>query len=1030
MGLTLDDPRWLLVALLAIPAAAVALRAFPSATPVRRGAIALVRAGLIALLAILLAGASRVRETSDVAVVAVIDISGSVRRFGSAVDEETGRRMSAIERAEALIERLNEGRGPDDLLGVVVFDGQAGAVATPTRADPTGRAIDLQMRDGSDLAGALRTAAAMIPPTATGRIVLMSDGAQTRGDALDAALDVSAARALGEGSRGAIPIDVAPVQYDEPREVLVEFVDAPTRAPAESAVTLRIGLRSTTSARGTLRILADGEPAPIGPDGAMSRPVELAPGRTLELVDVNLGEGRVHRFQAVFEPEQRAGEPVGDTSLENNTAEAVTLTPGAGSALIVDGVGEGAPAGPGATLARALERSGVRTQLVAPLGVPDNLLDLQAYDIVLLQDVPADAVPFAFQELLVRYVQDLGGGLVMIGGPDSFGAGGWRGSDLEAILPVRLDLPSRLMQAQAAIVLVLDTSGSMGRPVLGSSRSQQEIANEAAAMAVATLDSTDLVGVIGFSNAPYTVAPLAPNDDPEELQARIRGIRPGGGTNLGPALEQAREALQGVDARVKHVIVLSDGRSMNAEMLPRLAQQMQADGIRISTIGVGDGADVETLDRVAAGGDGVFYRVINPNVLPRVFVRAVRVARSPMVREGAFDPVVTASGSPLTSGLGDPPPLLGVTLTAEREDPLIALAMRTPEGEPLLAHWTVGLGQVAAFTSDAHDWAALWLEWSGYQRFWTQLVRVIGRAADPGGADLALDVTDEQVRISYESTDEQGRPRDLLDVAVTVYRPDGDPVETSLVQVGPGMYEGAVPAAGSGVYVALARPSLGGTPLTPTVGGATARVGLEFGSLSSNTDLLERIAAATGGAVLDLDAVDPRAIWDRSDIEPTRARTPIWRTLVLWTLAIFLLDVGGRRVAWDRFTSSRYGGGWGAIAASVRDQAKRGGLAQATLSRVGEARGSAAAELRKTLGDRPALGAEEARQLKESAQQQRRERIISEIRQKREGRPADAGQAPATPEASDAQEGESGLFAAKRRARQRFEEDRREGRDE
>src|SRR5690606_35827230 len=112
--------------------------------------------------------------------------------------------------------------------------------------------------------------------------------------------------------------------------------------------------------------------------------------------------------------------------------------------------------------------------------------------------------------------------------------------------------------------------------------------------------------------------------------------------------------------------------------------------------GVGDGADAETLDRMAVEGGGTFYQVVNPNVLPQVFLRAVRVARSPMVREGAFEPVVTASGSPLTAGLGDPPPLLGVTLTGERDDPLIALAMRTPQGEPLLAHWTVGLGQVAA----------------------------------------------------------------------------------------------------------------------------------------------------------------------------------------------------------------------------------------------------------------------------------------------------------------------------------------------
>jgi Ca-activated chloride channel family protein len=1032
MGLTLDDPRWLLVALLAIPAAAVALRAFPSMTPSRRVISALMRALLIAALAVLLAGASQVRETSELAVVAVIDVSGSVQRFGGMTDEE-GRYVPAIERARAVIDRINAARGPDDMLGIVVFDGQTRAIATPTRADPTARPIDVRRADGTDIASALRAAAAMIPPAATGRIVLMSDGAQTRGDALGAALDVSAARALGEGRRGAVPVDVAPIDYDAPAEVMVEFVDAPSRAPAESAVTLRVGLRATVPARGRLRVLADGEPAPIGPDGATSRPLELAPGRTLELVELELAPGRVHRFAAVFEPEVRDGQPIGDTSLENNRGEAVTLTPGAGSALILDGVGDGAPSGPGSTLARALEASGLTTQLISPLGAPDNLLDLQAHDLVILQNVPADAVSPQVHALLADYVQQLGGGLVMTGGRASFGAGGWKGSAIEEILPVRLDLPERLMQPQAAIMLVLDTSGSMARPVMGSPRSQQDIANEAAAMAVATLDATDLVGVVGFSSTPYTVQQLQPNADPEALQGRIRNLRPGGGTNLGPALEQAGQALAGADARVKHVIVLSDGRSMGAELLPGVARALAERDVRITTIGVGDGADAETLDRMAAEGGGVFYQVINPNILPQVFLRAVRVARSPMVREGEFAPIVTASGSPLTAGLGDPPPLFGVTLTAERGDPLIALAMRTPQGEPLLAHWTVGLGQVAAFTSDAHDeWATDWLDWAGYQRFWTQVARVIGRAADPGGADLALDISDEQVRIRYEAADEQGRPRDLLDVAVTLYRPEGRPVEAQLTQVGPGVYEGLAPAGGSGAYVALARPTAGGSPLAPTITGAAASVGLEFGSLTSNRALLERIATATGGRVQAPEEIDARALWDRSGIEPTRARTPIWRTLALWTLVIFLLDVGGRRVAWDRFTSSRFGAGWGAIAEQVRDQAKRGGLAQATLARAGEARQSTAEQLRARLGEGTALGESEAQQVSREAQQRRRERFMDELRRKREARggaaerPAaekepKAPEFPETPEA--AEEPESGLLAAKRRARKRFEEE-------
>jgi hypothetical protein len=315
------------------------------------------------------------------------------------------------------------------------------------------------------------------------------------------------------------------------------------------------------------------------------------------------------------------------------------------------------------------------------------------------------------------------------------------------------------------------------------------------------------------------------------------------------------------------------------------------------------------------------------------------------------------------------------------------------------------------------------------------VARVIGRPAEPGGGDLSLRIEDDQVRVRYTSADEQGRPRDLLDVAVTIYRPDADPVETTLTQTGPGSYEGVAPASGSGAYVGLARPRGGGAALTPAVAGATARVGLEFGSLSSNRGLLEQIAGATGGRSLAPDTIDAATLWDRTGIEPTRARTPIWRTLVLWTLAIFLLDVAGRRIAWDRFTSARYGGGWGAIAASVRDQSQRGGLAQRTLARAGEARQSAAEQLRSALGDRPALGEEEAARLRSETQQRRRERLMEEIRQRHAPPGASPNTVPApsppapgerrpTPESAQEPESapESGLLAAKRRAQKRFEQ--------
>ena len=194
--------------------------------------------------------------------------------------------------------------------------------------------------------------------------------------------------------------------------------------------------------------------------------------------------------------------------------------------------------GPGATLADTLRRAEIDVDPRSPGGLPDSPLALQAFDLIILQNVPVEAMPPRSQEALVTHIRDAGGGLVMIGGPDSFGAGGWRGSALEPILPVGLELPESLIEPEIAIVLVLDASGSMADTVLGSSKSKQRVANDAAAAAVLTLDKKDLVGVIKFTMTHDVVVPLGENTNAKRTASRIRSIAPGGGTSIGPALRE------------------------------------------------------------------------------------------------------------------------------------------------------------------------------------------------------------------------------------------------------------------------------------------------------------------------------------------------------------------------------------------------------------------------------------------------------------------------------------------------------------
>jgi len=972
---------------------------------VRRWSAVVLRAGLLATIAAMLAGASTIQQTSKLAVVGVVDISDSVRRYGFVGLDDEGKKKSVIDAAERFFRRLDAGRGPDDLLGMVVFGGSSVAIATPTRSSVSERELDIQILEGTDIAGALRLGSALIPPDATGRVVLLSDGNQTTGDALRAANELATSVYAGS-----LAIDVIPIEYRVGDETIVESLIVPTQAPAESVITVRVVISTITGTTGTLTLRNGDRPIDLnGDDAGQGLRLTLDPGRHAILLDVPIGTGRIHRFHTVFEPDRTVATDssgfVGDTHLDNNEADAFTISPGSGTILVVDGLDGGNPAGPGAILADRLAASGADVRLVAPGAMPTDLLGYQPYDLIILQNVPADKVEESVQKLLAAHVRDMGGGLIMVGGPASFGSGGWAGTAIEPILPVELDLSEKLVERRTAIVLVLDSSGSMATTVGGSFRSQQEIANSAAAIAARSLGEADLVGVIEFANRGTWVRELGPNNDPDATTAAIESISSGGGTNIPPALAMAREALVNTEAAVKHIIVLSDGQSQGAAELPAICAELATQDINVSTISVGDFADTETMYAMAESGGGVHYRVTNPSVLPRIFVRAVRIVRNPLIKEGTFTPIVLPSASPAVAGLGEMQPLEGLVLTEFRDDPLVTNVLATPEGEPILAHWTVGLGRVAAFTSDAHNkWAEPWLGWSGYDMFWSQLTRLVSRPPAGRGVELTTEIESGRMRIGMLSIDAEGKPVDGLTVPATVYGPNGNRSDIVLEQIGPGEYEAFTDAPLSGNYIAVVKPRDSFKALPPVLGGATQTNSAEYRKLRANTSLLRSIAEATGGRVLDLNLPDANLIFDRDSIQLRRAESPLVRPLLILAIVIVLLDIATRRIAWDRFLAQR----------SPK-------LATASVSAYSDS----ISQLRKVAKDEPEhavarLTDEDAAKLAIDA---RRQRLASRQQAKKQSTVTSEQKSELEikkPEPSEQEE--TGLLAAKRRARERFDE--------
>lgn len=980
---SVERPVTLALGLAAAAVLAIIAARFEVMSRFRRVLSLLVRFTLLAVILLCVCGVGTVRSSDRVTTVAVLDLSESVRRFGS---------LGGTSLLDAPLESLRAGvtRRADDALAVIAFDGRATAVLAPTTARTPTFDAEPPGTDGTNIESALRLARALVPSDAMGRIVLFSDGNQTAGDANRAARDLSS------GTRP-VPIDVVPLTYALKEEVYIAGVDAPGSAPSGSTVRLRVSLVSTAASSGTLRVFAEGSDRALA-----SVPTDLEPGESVKIVDVPLGPGRVHRFRAVFEPRIGIdGRPVGDTLTENNAASAFTLTPGAGSVLILEGQDQP----PESQLARTLREEGLQVEALPARQMLIDPLWLQSYDLVILENVGAEEIDERAQTLLADAVRDMGLGLVMVGGLNSFGAGGWRTTAIEPVLPVLLDLPERLIVPEAAVVFVLDNSGSMRRSVMGSSRSQQEIANQAAAMALGALDRRDLVGIIAFNSDHDVIKPLGPNKDPGSTASAVLSISSGGGTNLAPALVEASQQLRKVEAKHKHVIVLSDGVSQDKETIPAIAERMAADDIRLSTIAIGDAADASGMEDWAKIGKGQFHQVTNPAVLPQVFLRAVRVLRTPLVREEPFAPIVQPIGSVLTSGLGDVPQLLGLSLTQPRPEPTVINAMITPQGEPVLSYWRVELGQVAAFTSDASRWAANWIEWPGYRRLWTQLVRTIGRSTAASDFVTRSSIVDGRMTVRIEAG-ESVRPDRVFSFAANVFGPDGKSNPLTLAQIGPRTYEGSVAAASDGAYVAIIRPSetaADGTVsrATPVVTGASAFSSGESRAVASNNAWLDALAKESGGRVFRSVVEAKAKMFDRDGLKVVRSQSPVWPWLLAWIPVIFLLDVAVRRIAWDRWFER--------VEAAAQPTA-------AALERVVH-RVEATVEPAVVGYQGVQLSTDDAARLAEAARDRRR---AERLRAAKEDAP-DVVRTPVVEKKED--ESGSSLLAAKRRARERFEDE-------
>ncbi len=838
----------------------------------RRLLATVVRALVVVLLAVLLADPLLARRHDRVSLVTIFDRSLSVpgplqeqaRAYllEALAERETTDRLSVINVGErAVIEQLDSGR-------MEVREREMGL-----RGEQT------------DLAAGVQLGMAIVPPESAVRFLLVSDGNETTGDLREASRIAAA---------NGIPIDVLPLTYQHEREVFLRRLAAPSTAGSGQTVSLRFVLGSTSVARGKLLLSLGGQPVDLDPtsDGVGAE-VELKPGTNVKTISLPVGTRGLHEFEAAFVPDG----PTDDTLAQNNKATSMTYVAGPGHILVVDQDGESS-----AALVAALRESGIDLEYARADAFPQSLPELLDTDAVVLVNTSASAFNEAQQELICHFVRELGGGLVMVGGPQAYGAGGWIGSSVAEVLPVDVDPPHKKQMPKGALVLMMH---SCEMP-MGNYWGKQ-----VALAAIGTLSRLDEAGVIsyGWDTDQLWDYPLGPVGDKRKLRSAIQNMQMGDMPDFGGPMQEAYDALVNSGAAQKHVIMISDGDpAMPSGQLMNLYQMA---GITVTGVAVfpHSPADVASLQRIAQVTGGRFYNVKDPKTLPQIFIKEAQTVKRALINEEDFLPKVVGGLSELVRGMRGVPQLSGYVLTGPKGG-AAEMLITGPEDDPVLAAWQVGVGRCVAFTSSADPrWAAQWIAWGGFTRFWEQTVRWAAKSRQAAECVVFADVQGRDVTVTAEALDSEGNFIQYTGLTGRVVTPGMTAQELGLVQVGPGQYRARFRAGEAGSYLVNLRyqKAGGGGGMVQTI--VNVPYAPEFRDLTDNAGLLDEVARETGGRVLT-GPPDEVNLFAREGLVFPRTLLPLAQALMGVWLVLFLCDVGSRRLAVDVGAAMRRADAW------------------------------------------------------------------------------------------------------------------------
>lgn len=762
------------------------------------------------------------------------------------------------EQSRDVANRWSKDKKEEDRAGFLVFGSDAALETTATEVASAEKIQAVVGGERTDISGAIRLGTAAFPENGQKRLVLFSDGNENIGDAVAALLST---KQLG------VTLDVVPLGAERKGDVAVQRLVIPSNLKKGQTFDAKIFASSDKVQPATVRLFRNDQL--LG-----EQQVQLDAGKNLFSFPQTLQEPGFYSYQVQVEVQ-------GDSVPQNNRATSFANVRGDPRVLLVssDPVQD-------ATLLAALRSANfdVRSGDVAVM--PSSLAELQSYDVLFLSNIAAGDLGPDLMRLVESGVRDFGIGLVCIGGDNSFAAGGYRNTPLEATLPLDMELSSKKVLPSGALVLV------MHGMEFGNGN---QISRDIAIAALDSLGPQDELGALLWDGTERWLFPLQKVGDKKSIARQIAGMSQGDLPNFQGLMQMGHDSLKASTANLKHMIVFSDG-DPNAPT-DQLMKDLVSIKVTVSTVMIGGHVQPTTMERIAGMGNGRFYDVKSPAQLPQIFIKEAAVILKSAIFEEPFKPQVVAQ-SELIRGInpGEFPTLRGYVSASGK--PRAEVPIVSEKGDPILAHWQYGLGRSVAFTSDAKSrWAQDWMGWSKYQQFWTQVARWAIRRVDASDFNTQVSVENGVGQISVEALDREGNFRNFLKLRTTVVSPRGVRQDVILEQAGPGRYEARFETREVGAYLLnLQELDDQGGIRGAQVLGASVNYSPEFNATEPNLPLLRRLAELGGGRVLAPATDNPFRLNRLKTFQPR----DLWDVLFKILVCLFLVDVGIRRVDIDR----------------------------------------------------------------------------------------------------------------------------------